>query len=69
MDWSKPNKQNCILDYFDKIWSEIFQHDLHNVNLFMDSYLDLVNLFMDSYLDHMNDILDMHIIRKLIINN
>ena len=43
LDWSKPNKQNCILDYFDKIWSEILQHDLHNVNLFMDSYLDHMN--------------------------
>ena len=48
-DWSKFNKENFILDYFDKNWSEILQLDQHNVNLSMDSYLD-----------HMNTILDIH---------
>ena len=48
-DWSKCNKENFILDYFDKNWSEILQLDQHNVNLSMDSYLD-----------HMNAILDIH---------
>ena len=48
-DWSKFNKKNFILDYFDKNWSEILQLDQHNVNLSMDSYLD-----------HMNAIFDIH---------
>ena len=48
-DWSKFNKENFILDYFDKNWSEILQLDQHNVNISMDSYLD-----------HMNAILDIH---------
>ena len=48
-DWSKFNKENFILDYFDKNWSEILQLDQQNVNLSMDSYLD-----------HMNAILDIH---------
>ena len=48
-DWSKFNKENFILDYFDKNWSEILQFDQHNMNLSMDSYLD-----------HMNAILDIH---------
>ena len=49
-DWSKFNKENFILDYFDKNWSEILQLDQHNVNLSMESYLD-----------HMNAILDIHV--------
>ena len=48
-DWSKFNKENFILDYFDKNWSEILELDQHNVNQSMDSYLD-----------HMNTILDIH---------
>ena len=48
-DWSEFNKENFILDYFDKNWSQIFELDQHNVNLSMDSYLD-----------HMNAILDIH---------
>ena len=48
-EWSKFNKEDFILDYFDKNWSEILQLDQHNVNLSMDSYLD-----------HMNAILDIH---------
>ena len=49
-DWSKFNKENFILDYFDKNWFEILQLDQHNENLSMDSYLD-----------HMNAILDIHV--------
>ena len=52
-DWSKFNKENFILEYFDKNWSVIFQLDQHNVNLSMDSYLD-----------HMNVILDIHPLYK-----
>ena len=48
-DLSKFNKENFILDYSDKNWSEILQLDQHNVNLSMDSYLD-----------HMNAILHIH---------
>ena len=48
-DWSKFNKENFILDYFDKNWPEILELDQHNVNLSMDSYLD-----------HMNTILNFH---------
>ena len=47
-DWSKFNKENFILDYFDKNWSEILQLDQLNVNL------------SKSYLNHMNAILDIH---------
>ena len=39
-DWSKLNKENFILDYFDKNWSEILQLNQHNVNLSTDSYLN-----------------------------
>ena len=48
-DLWKFNKENLILVYFDKNWSEILQLDQHNVNLSIDSYLD-----------HMNSILDIH---------
>ena len=46
-DWSKFDKENFILDYFDKIWSEILHLDQHNVNLSMDSYLDHMNASLD----------------------
>ena len=49
-DWSKFNKENFILDYFDKNWSEILELDQENLNLSFDSYLD-----------HMNAILDIHV--------
>ena len=48
-NWSKFNKENFILDYFDKNWSEILQLNEHNVNLSMNSLLG-----------HMNTILDIH---------
>ena len=48
-DWSKFNKENFILDYFDKNWSEILQLDQHNVNLSMGSYLDHMNAILDIY--------------------
>ena len=48
-DWSKFKKENFILDYFDKSWSEILKLDQQNLNLSLDSYLD-----------HMNAILDIH---------
>ena len=57
-DWSKFNKENFILDYFDKNWSEILQLDQQNVNLSMDSYLD-----------HMNAILDIHVPYKKVNNH
>ena len=46
-DLSKFNKDNFILDYFDKNSSEILQLDQHNVNLSMDSYLDHINAILD----------------------
>ena len=49
-DWSKFNKENYTLDYFDKNLSETLQLHQHNVNLSMDSYLN-----------HMNAILDIHV--------
>ena len=52
----KFNKENFILDYFDKNWSEILKFDQQNVNLSMDSYLD-----------HMNAILDIHAPYKKVI--
>ena len=48
-DWSKFNKENFILDCFDKNWSEILQLDQK-----------ILSLSMDSYLHHMNAILDIH---------
>ena len=46
-DWSKFNKENFILDYIDKNWSEILKLDQHNVILSMDSYLDDMNAILD----------------------
>ena len=54
----KVNKENFILDYFDKNWSEILQLDQQNVNLSMDSYLD-----------HMNVILNIHVPYKKVNNH
>ena len=46
-DWSKFNKENFILNYFDKNWSEILHLDQHNVNLSMDSHFDHMNVILD----------------------
>ena len=46
-DWSKFSKENFILDYIDKNWSEILKLDQHNVILSMDSYLDDMNAILD----------------------
>ena len=46
-DWSKFNKENFILEYFDRNWPEILELDLHNLNLSMDSYLDHMNVILD----------------------
>ena len=32
-DWSKFKKENFILDYFDKIWSDIVQLDQQKLDL------------------------------------
>ena len=53
-DLSKFNKENFILDYFDKNWSEILQLDQHNVNLSMDSYLDHRNAILDIHARYKN---------------
>ena len=37
-DWSKFNKENFILDYFDKNWSDILQLDRQNVDLSIESF-------------------------------
>ena len=46
-DWSKFKKENFILDYFDKSWSEILKLDQQNLNLSLDSYLDHMNAILD----------------------
>ena len=53
-DWSKFNKENVILDYFDKHWFEILQLAQHNVNLSMDSYLDHMNATFDIHAPYKN---------------
>ena len=47
-DWSKFNKENFILDYFDKNWSDILQLDQQNVDLSLESLLNNMNSILDS---------------------
>ena len=47
-DWSKFKQENFILDYFDKDWTDLLQIDQQNVNLPLDSFLNI------------NSILDVH---------
>ena len=47
-DWSKSNKENFILDYFDKKWSDILQLDQQNVDLSIKSFLNNMNSILDS---------------------
>ena len=42
-------KKIIFLITFDKNWSEILQIDQHNLNLFMDSYLDHMNAVLDNH--------------------
>ena len=51
-DWSKFNKQNFILDYIEKNWSEILELDQHNVNLSMDFYFDHINAVSDIHVPY-----------------
>ena len=37
-DWSKFNKENFILDYFEKNWSDILQLDQQNVDLSIEFF-------------------------------
>ena len=41
--WSKFNKENFILDYFEKNWSDILQLDQQNVDLSIESFLNNMN--------------------------
>ena len=47
-NWSKFNKENFILDYFDKNWSDILQLDQQNVDLSIESFLNNMNSILDS---------------------
>ena len=47
-DWSKFNKKNFILDYFEKNWSDILQLDQQNVDLYIESFLKIINSILDS---------------------
>ena len=47
-DWSKFNKENFILDYFEKNWSDILQLDQQNVDLSIESFLNNINSVLDS---------------------
>ena len=47
-DWSKFNKENFILDYFEKNWSDILQLDQQNVDLSIESPLNNMNSILDS---------------------
>ena len=47
-DWSKFNKENFILDYFEKNWSDILQLDQQNVDLSIESFLNNMNSILDS---------------------
>ena len=47
-DWSKFNKENFILDYFEKNWSDVLQLDQQNVDLSIESFLNNINSILDS---------------------
>ena len=47
-DWSKFNKENFILDYFEKNWSDVLQLDQQNVDLSIESFLNNINSVLDS---------------------
>ena len=47
-DWSKVNKENFILNYFDKNWSDILQFDQQNVDHPIESFLNNMNSILDS---------------------
>ena len=47
-DWSKFNKENFILDYFEKNWSVVLQLDQQNVDLSTESFLNNINSVLDS---------------------
>ena len=47
-DWSKFNKENFILDYFEKTWSDVLQLDQQNVDLSIESFLNNINSILDS---------------------
>ena len=47
-DWSKFNKENFILDYFEKNWSDVLQLDQQNVDLSIESFLNNMNSILDS---------------------
>ena len=47
-DWSKFNKENFILDYFEKNWSDVLQLDQQNVDLSIESFLNSINSVLDS---------------------
>ena len=47
-DWSKFNKENITLDYFDKNWSDILQLVQQNVDLSIESFLNNMNSILVS---------------------
>ena len=38
-DWSKFNKENSVLDYFEKARSDILQLDQQNVDLSIETFV------------------------------
>ena len=47
-DWSKFTKENFILDYFEKNWSDILQLDQKNADLSIESFLNNMTSILDS---------------------
>ena len=47
-DWSKFNKKNIILDYFDKNLSDILQLDQQSEDVSIESFLNNMNSILDS---------------------
>ena len=47
-DWAKFYKENLILNYFVKHWSDILQLEQQNVDLSIDSFLNNMNSILDS---------------------
>ena len=47
-DWSKFNKENITLDYFDKNWSDILQLVQQKVDLSVESFLNNMNSILVS---------------------
>ena len=42
-------RENFVLDYFDKDWSDVLQLDQQDLNLSINSFLDNMNSILDEH--------------------